>query len=170
MSIWSEAFFTGMYTWAQTHINTRGDATSVAAKDVRLNLVRSLHWRLMYQFLNSLPQLTPVYTHTCALMQAHRLLCAPGAVPLEGYSKGSILKACCHSDHYGAHPPWASKLYTTSLAEHTYIHINNLTIPPTYLQTHIDILFLPFMLKLGPGQCLTWTKCHEKQENRSIRA
>lgn len=51
-------------TQEHKHFKTHTDATPVAGKDVRLNLVRFIHWRLMYQFLSSSTQLTPACRNT----------------------------------------------------------------------------------------------------------
>lgn len=90
--------FPGMYSWAQTRINTRRDATSVAEKDVRLNFVRSLHWRLMYQFLNSLPQLMPVYTHA----HTHTHICTLA----HNHTGCSVLHEVCDSRGTRRVPSW----------------------------------------------------------------
>lgn len=172
MSVGLKTRFTGMYAWTQTNPPT--DVTPVAIKDVTFNLVRFLHWRLMYQFLSSWLQLGDVYIYTHALTHRHtlslehRLLCAPGAVALEGYSKGSILKGCCHGDNYGAHLPWASKLYTTFLpAEHGLSHTQCTPHLCTNTRT-IFSSFLPFMVNPAESQYLTWTERDSKQKNGAI--
>lgn len=91
---------------------------------------------------------THALTHRHTLSLEHRLLCAPGAVALEGYSKGSILKGCCHGDNYGAHLPWASKLYTTFLpAEHGLSH--TVYPPPMHKHTRSFLLFSALYGKAG---------------------
>lgn len=114
---------TGVNT--HTHRHAHPSAALVAVKPVTYDLIRFLHRCLMYQFLSSSPLTNTwvAYKHTRARTHTHAQRGRKtGSVLLEpwhsrGTRKGSILKACCYSDHYGAHHPRASRLYATSLSK-----------------------------------------------------
>lgn len=174
------------------------EATSVAANAVRLNLVRFLHWRLMYQFLNTLPQLTP--EHTYAHMHTHIHKHAHTYTPVQRYTGCSVLREMWHSRGTRRVPSWKTVAIVTIIERisrglasftqlhslptentlvytHTHIHTLKHTSaqihpPHTYLQlyTHTKfLLFLPFMVKPAASQCLTLTECDRKQADRAIR-
>lgn len=152
MSVGLKTRFTGMYAWTQTNPPT--DVTPVAIKDATFNLVRFLHWRLMYQFLSSWLQLGDVYIYTRTYTQTHTLtrtqtaLCS-GSCGTWGVLEGFHLERLLPWWQLWRSSPMGQQALHNFPPSWTWPFTHTVYPPPMHKHTHNFLLFSALYGKSG---------------------